>query len=291
MQLFANLTSNRHDPGEFGAFAERSGFDGVTCSDHYWLSDAFPHVWVSLAAVACATERVTIAPSFANNLFRSPFEFVQASATLQRLSDGRYEAGLGAGWAERELVATGQSFPAGPIRARMYREALLIARELFTSGSCSFSGEYYTVEVPHLAMLAASPIPLVASVGGPWTIRHITPIVDRVELKFGRSTRGGALDVPALASVTSDELGGMVAAVRDVRPDIGVGLFLLVAAGDGPAVRAVSDAFGDNLCGQFTGEAKRVLDNVRSLEALGISRVQLTELVPGSLQRIAEVLG
>lgn len=290
MQLFANLTSSRYDPGEFASFAEQSGFDGVTCSDHYWLRDAFPHVWVSLAAMACATERVTIAPSFANNLFRSPFEFVQASATLQRLSGGRYEAGLGAGWTEQELIATGQTYPDGPVRARMYREALLIARQLLTTGSCSFSGEHYTVEVPHLAALSARPVPLVASVGGPWTIRHITPIVDRVELKFGRSTRGGALDVAALASVTRDELAGMVAAVRDVRPDIGIGLFLLVAVGDGPEVAGVSEVFGDNLCGQFVGEAQRVLDHLRSLEALGISRVQLTEFVPGSLAHLAEEL-
>lgn len=146
------------------------------------------------------------------------------------------------------------------------------------------------MEIPPLAMLSARPIPLVASVGGPWTIRNITPIVDRVELKFGRSTWGGTLDVAALASVTRDELAGMVATVRDVRPDIGIGLFVLIAAGDGPEVQAVSGAFGENLCGQFVGEPKRVLDNLRSLEALGISRVQLTEFVPGSLQRIGEQL-
>ncbi len=290
MQLFANLTSVEHDPATFAAQAEAAGFDGVTCSDHYWLRSAFPHLWVTLAAMACATERVTVAPSFANNLFRSPVEFAQASLAMARLSGGRYEAGLGAGWTEKELVATGQVFPDGPTRARRYREALLIARELMTTGSCRFEGEHYHVDVPVFGPLHDPPPPLVASVGGPWTIRNITPLVDRVELKFGRSTRGGALDVTALAEVTRAELGGMVADVRRVREDVPVGVFVLIAVGDGAEVRAFADALGNNLLGGFTGEAKRVLDNLRALEAVGISRVQVTEMVKGSIAELGSVM-
>lgn len=290
MQLFANLTSNRYEPREFAAIAEQAGYDGVTCADHYWLREAFPHVWVSLAAMACATERVVLASSFANNLLRSPFEFAQASLAMHRLSAGRYEAGLGAGWTEGELLATGQTFPEGRVRARMYREGLLIARELFNTGACDFAGEYYTMNVPPLSEPPHPQIPLVASVGGPWTVKHITPIVDRVELKFGRTTRGGVLDVHALATVTHDELVSMVAEVRAVRPDIAIGVFLLVAVGDGREVAAVADALGTNLCGRFVGEAAAVLDNLRSLADVGISRVQLTEFVPGSLERLGEAL-
>ena len=122
VQFFANLTSADVRAGRSSRPGPRPpGFDGVTCSDHYWLRSVFPHLWVSLAAMACATERVTLAPSFANNLFRSPVEFAQASLAMQRLSQGRYEAGLGAGWTEEELLATGQVFPEGRIRARMYR--------------------------------------------------------------------------------------------------------------------------------------------------------------------------
>ena len=287
MELFANLTSNRHEPGAFAALAEQQGFDGVTCSDHYWLREVFPHLWVSLAAMACATKRVTVAPSFANNLFRSPFEFAQASIAMARLSNGRYEAGLGAGWTEQEMLATGQTFPEGRIRARMYREALLIVREIFTTGACVFRGEHYTMNVPSLPV-PPDPIPLVASVGGPWTVRNITPLVDRIELKFGRTTRGGALDVPALASVTRDELQGMVDDVRSVRPDVPIGLFLLIAVGDDATVAPVRDMLGSNLCGQFVGSPAKVLDNLRALADLGISRVQLTEFVPGSIARLAE---
>jgi alkanesulfonate monooxygenase SsuD/methylene tetrahydromethanopterin reductase-like flavin-dependent oxidoreductase (luciferase family) len=290
VQFFANLTSADPDPAGYAAASEAAGFDGVTCSDHYWLRSVFPHVWVCLGAMAQATNRVTLATSFANNLFRSPFEFAQASFTMHRISGGRFEAGLGAGWTEKELLDTGQVFPEGRIRARKYHEALQIVRQLFETGGCQFEGEHYRMSVPEVFPRPEKPIPLVASVGSPWTMRNITPIVDRVELKFGRTTRGGALDLQAMSTVTREELQGMVATVREAKPDIQIGLFLLIAAGDSPAVQAVADQLGDNLCGSFAGEPKRVLDNLRGLEELGISRIQLTELVPGTNRAIGELL-
>ncbi len=289
VELIANLPASA-DPAGFARMAEDAGFDGVACSDHYWMSAAYPHLWVALATMAATTTRVSVLPSFANNLLRSPFEFVQASVTLHGAAGGRYEAGLGAGWTEQELVATGQRYPSGPDRARRYREALLIVRELLTTGACSFRGDHYTFDTPELPALRHPEIPLVASVGGPWTIRHITPIVDRVELKFGRTTRGGQLDMAALASVTIDELAAMVAAVREVRPDIDIGLFLMIAAGDGPQVDAVAGRFGSNLVGRFAGEPRKVIDNVLALSEIGIGRVQLTELAAGSLANVAAIL-
>ena len=290
MQFFANLTSAEYDPATFAVDAEAAGFDGVTCSDHYWLRSVFPHLWVSLGAMASATERVTLAPSFANNLFRSPIEFVQASVTMQRISHGRYEAGLGAGWTEQELLATGGTFPDGRTRARMYAEALQIVRQCLTTGRCQFEGEHYTMDVPDVFPILDDPPPLVASVGSPWTMRHITPLVDRVELKFGRTTRGGALDVPALGTVTRDELAQMIDVVRTAKPDVEIGLFTLIAIGDSPEVQAMAAALGDNLCGSFVGDAERVADHLRELAELGISRVQVTEFVKGSTELLGAVL-
>ena len=291
MELFANRTSMRYAPDEFAQAAEAAGFDGVTCSDHYWLRHLYPHVWVSLAAMATATERVTIAPSFVNNLFRSPFEFAQASVSMQRLAGGRYEAGLGAGWTENEMTATGGDYPDGRTRARMYREALLIVKELFTTGRCDFHGDHYRMEVPELVGFTEHPIPLVASVGGDWTLRNITPIVDRVELKvIGRATRGGALDTKVMATIVEDELTEMVAKVRDVSKDVPIGLFMLIGVGTGPEIDALSETMGDNLCGRFVGEPAKVLENLRALEALGISRVQVTELLPGSIEQLGRAL-
>jgi alkanesulfonate monooxygenase SsuD/methylene tetrahydromethanopterin reductase-like flavin-dependent oxidoreductase (luciferase family) len=289
LQLIANHTSATDDPRRFAVAAEQAGFDGVGCSDHLFRTAAYPHVWVSVAAMAEVTERVVVTTSFANNLFRSPVEFAQASLTMQWLSGGRFEAGLGAGWLEPEIRAIGLDYPAPPARARRYHEAMQIVRQLFDTGACTFAGDHYTIDVPVIGPVVERPPPLVASVGGPWTIRHVSPLAERVELKFGSSTRGGDLDMSVLAESTRDDLRRMVAAVRDVAPDVSIGALVMVAVGSDDEVAGIRAALGDGVYADFVGERGRVLDNLRGLEELGIDRVQLTERVPGSIGRLGDV--
>jgi alkanesulfonate monooxygenase SsuD/methylene tetrahydromethanopterin reductase-like flavin-dependent oxidoreductase (luciferase family) len=297
MDLFANLTAPDPDPRGWAQAREAEGYEGVSCSDHYVLSSAargvrpFPHLWVSLAAMACGTSQVRMMSAFANNLFRSPVEFAQASLAVQSVSNGRFEAGLGAAWTKDELVRTGQEYPEGRVRARMLVEALQIARSLLTTGGATFDGEHYQVDLPPGAIGPApphGPPPLVASVGSPWTMRHVPPLVDRVELKIGRSTREGALDVGVLGTVTVDEVRAMVDTVRSVAPDVPISAFVLTAAGDGPEVEAMRTTLGDNLLGSVCGEPKRVLDHLLALEDLGLDALLLTEWTPGTYTALAE---
>jgi alkanesulfonate monooxygenase SsuD/methylene tetrahydromethanopterin reductase-like flavin-dependent oxidoreductase (luciferase family) len=292
MQRFANLSEAVTDPMAWARQREAEGYDGLGCSDHYWMpgrhARPFPHVLVTLAAMACATERVTLTPSFANNLFRSPVEFAQAALMLQSVSGGRFEAGLGAGWLEEELMRTGQPYPDGRTRARMLCEAVQIVRALVTGGRCTFDGEHYRVDVPVLGPLSDAPPPVVASVGSPWTMRNVTPLVDRVELKMGRTTRDGGLNFPALASITTDEVAQMVATVRDAKPGIPVSVLAFVAVGSGPAVDAMAQMLGDGFYGRMCGEATKVADVLDALADLGIDRVQVTEFTPGSFEALAE---
>lgn len=289
MELIANYTSASTDPRDFAAAAEAAGFDGVGMSDHLFRTAAYPHVWVAVSAMAQATERVTITTSFANNLFRSPVEFAQASLTMQWLSGGRFEAGLGAGWLEPEIRAMGLDYPPPPARARRYREAILIVRDLFEHGRCTFTGEHYTVDVPTIGPEVGAAPPLVASLGGPWTIANIAPLVDRVELKFGASTRHGDLDGAALASAGRDDLARMVDQVRAVSPDVPIGVFTMIAVGTPAETDPIRAQLGGGLYADFVGEPARVLDSLRSLGDLGIGRVQITERLAGSVARLGDV--
>lgn len=290
MQLIANYTSASVDPRRFATAAEAAGFDGVGMSDHLFRVAAYPHVWVAVSAMAQVTERVFLTTSFANNLLRSPVEFAQASLTMQWLSGGRFEAGLGAGWLEPEIRAIGFDYPAPPARARRYREAITIARDLLRDGRCTFSGEHYTVDVPVIGPTTGTPPPLVASLGGPWTIANIAPLVDRVELKFGRSTRGGDLDVGTLAGATRDDLARMIDQVRAAAPEVPIGLFTMIAIGERAETDPIRDALGDGLYGSLVGDdPSRVLDVLRSFETMGISRVQVTERLAGSIERLGSV--
>ena len=285
MQLIVNTTSGNVDPRELAAAVEAGGFDGISCADHLFRTQSYPHVWVTLAAMATATQRISVGSAFANNLFRSPVEFAQASLSMQQLSAGRFQAGLGAGWLEKEVVGSGLEFPDPAHRARRYKEAVTIVRELFATGRCAFAGEFYDIDCPAVPVVDVSP-PLTVSVGGPWTIRNVAPLADRVELKFGRSTRGGDLDVAELAAASRDDLRAMIEQVRDVAPAVPIDVFAMIAVGDGPEVDRIRTMLGDGLYSQFVGEPARVLDNLRSLGELGIGHVQLADLVKGSSLRL-----
>jgi alkanesulfonate monooxygenase SsuD/methylene tetrahydromethanopterin reductase-like flavin-dependent oxidoreductase (luciferase family) len=290
VQWFANLTSAIDDPAGWARDREAEGYHGVACADHIWMSrrgvTPYPHVFVTLAAMAAATQRVQVMPAFANNLFRHPVEFAQASLSLQVVSGGRYEAGLGAGWALAEIEQTGREFPDGRTRARMFHEAAQIVRDVLAGRACRFDGEHYRVDLPELGQPGATPPPLVLSVGSPWTMRHLTPLADRVELKMGRSTRGGGLDLAALGTVTRDEVRAMVDTVRSVHPEVGVSMLAFVACGAGAA--AMRDTIGtDGLYSTWLGEPEAVAVELRTLADLGIDRVNISQWTPGSLSALA----
>lgn len=296
MEYFANFPAGTSvGPDTWARDKEADGWHGICASDHFWVGGTrYPHVFVAATQMACATSRIGLTTSFCNNLFRSPVEFAQAALSLQAASNGRFEAGLGAGWSRDEIDAMGERYPDGPERVSRYVEALKIVAELLRTGQCSFTGQHYRIAIGDtncLAGVSDRPPPLVASAGGPRALREVTPLVDRVEIKASaRATRGGALDLPLLASVTEDEVRGQVARVRAVDPDIPIGIFILTAAGSDPATRQLQSLVNPGYLGRFIGEPAAVADALAGLGELGISRVQLTELVPGTHDRLASHL-
>ena len=295
MELFANLTDAVRDPAAWSREREDEGWHGLGCADHYLSVGrsvrGFPHLWASLGAMAAVTTRVQLQSAFGNNLVRSPVEFAQAALMVHAQSGGRMEAGLGAGWARAELEAAGLPFPDGRTRARMLREALLIVRDLLRTGTCRFEGEHYRVDVPVLGPLTDPPPPLVASVGSPWTIRNVTPLLDRVEVMIGSTFRSGANDLSALGAATLDDVCSMVSAVREAAPDIPVSLVGFSAAGAGPDVDKMRAALGDQLYSSFVGEPAAVAEALRTTaEAAGADRVQVIAWTPGTFEALAPEL-
>ena len=118
MELAANYMTADVPPAQWARRREEEGWDVVACADHLFSPRrAYPHVWVTLGTFAAVTERVTLTTAFANNLLRSPVEFAQASLQMQVVSDGRFEAGLGAGWTRDEIEGIGLDYPGPAQRA------------------------------------------------------------------------------------------------------------------------------------------------------------------------------
>jgi alkanesulfonate monooxygenase SsuD/methylene tetrahydromethanopterin reductase-like flavin-dependent oxidoreductase (luciferase family) len=153
MQFFPNYNAARAErPADWARAREAEGWHGLAASDHFvTLGLAYPHLWVALTEMACATRAIPITSSFANNLFRSPVEFAQASLSLNRAASGRFEAGLGAGWVEDEIVRIGWRFPE---RAGQHR-GVQIVRELLHGAQVRWRALPHRHRRPGLADLAA----------------------------------------------------------------------------------------------------------------------------------------
>ncbi|MCZ6709480.1 MAG: LLM class flavin-dependent oxidoreductase [Gammaproteobacteria bacterium] len=282
-------------PDAWAREKEAEGWHGICASDHLWVgATRYPHVFVAATQMACATSKIKITTSFCNNLFRSPVEFAQAALALQAASNGRFEAGLGAGWARDEIQAMGSTYPDGPTRVSMYVEALQIVAELFATGQCRFTGDFYRIDITgedSLAQVTDNPPPLIASAGGPRAVREVTPLVNRVEIKASaRATRVGYLDFEIMASVTEEEVRDNVERVRNIDPSMPLGIFILTGAGDDPVIRGLKHNLAGGYLSRFMGQPAEVAKALQELGEMGIDRVQLTQLAPGSHTALANHL-
>lgn len=295
MDYVVNLMETEPDPREWARRREAEGWQVLSVADHFFTTNRpYPHIWVTATAMAMATTTARVTTSFANNLFRSPVEVAQAGLQLARLSDGRFDLGLGAGWAADEAVGGGLEYPSAGVRAGRYAEAVQIVRQLLHEGSCTFSGAHYSIDVPALGPLLDRPPALVGSVGGPRTIREVTPHLDRVELKpQSAATRGGALDISMLGTITEAHVHELIDRVRTVRPDIELGMFVLCSAGDDAATTHMRDAIaagGGGLFERFFGPPEHVAEGLAWLAELGFTRAQLSPPSGATFERLAPVL-
>jgi len=99
----------------------------------------------ALAAAAAATTRLRIGTGVLNNDFRHPVLTAREAATLDVLSDGRFELGLGAGHMRSEYEQTGLSFDPGSARVERLGEAVVIVKRLLEGERVTFAGRHYHV--------------------------------------------------------------------------------------------------------------------------------------------------
>jgi F420-dependent oxidoreductase-like protein len=131
--------------------AEELGYDAAWLDDHFYgvatpPSDNSLECWTLLAALARETSRLRFGALVTCNNYRHPPLLAKMAATLDHLSDGRLEFGLGAGWYEHEYVAYGYDFPPVGTRLAQLDEALQICRLLWTEERATFHGRHYRVE-------------------------------------------------------------------------------------------------------------------------------------------------
>lgn len=130
--------------------ADETGYEAIWIVDHF---HTFPQVtqeftfecWMSLAALARDTKRIRIGQIVSCNSYRNPALLAKMASTLDVLSHGRLNFGIGAGWYEHEYRAYGYPFPDGPERLRQLREAIQVIQAMWTQEEATFEGKYYQV--------------------------------------------------------------------------------------------------------------------------------------------------
>jgi probable F420-dependent oxidoreductase len=123
---------------------EDLGFDAVSVSEHLtggWRLEAT----TAMAAIAAATSRLRVLSLVLANDFRHPVLVHKAAATIDFVSGGRLELGLGAGWLERDYAAAGIPFERAGVRIERLAEAVTVIKGLFEAPKFSFAGRHYRV--------------------------------------------------------------------------------------------------------------------------------------------------
>ena len=131
--------------------ADESGFDHCWNMDHFASLgpddklDIF-EAWTELAGMAALTTRVRIGCSVTGNTYRHPAVLAKMATTVDHLSGGRLEFGIGAGWAENEHVMLGLPFGTRGDRADRLEEALKIVTSLWSEPTTTFEGRHYQLK-------------------------------------------------------------------------------------------------------------------------------------------------
>ncbi len=99
-----------------------------------------------MAAFAAATSRVRLGQMCTCMAYRNPAYLAKVAATVDVISGGRAEMGIGAGWYEHEWRAYGYGFPSAGERLGMLDEGVQIMRQLWTQGTATLDGKYYQVD-------------------------------------------------------------------------------------------------------------------------------------------------
>ena len=129
---------------------EDLGFDSVWDCDHFNQpsnpTGPYFEGWTLLAALAAQTTRIRIGILVSSNTFRHPALLAQQAATVDHISKGRLELGLGAGWFVAEHERFGLEFPEPSERVDRFREAVEIVDSLLRNEQTTYSGRHYQLQ-------------------------------------------------------------------------------------------------------------------------------------------------
>jgi probable F420-dependent oxidoreductase len=183
-----------------------------------FIPDHLDEQWGPLVALTCAAEATTtlrVGTLVLDNDYRHPVVLAKELATLDLLSEGRLEAGIGAGWMTSDYQASGITLDPPAVRVERLEEALQVMKAMWRDGTCTFFGKHYQVSsaqgfpLPH-----RRPGPLLVIGGGsPRVLRLAAREADIVGVNPRLTS--GVIGPEAIASAVPEEYDRRIAWVRE----------------------------------------------------------------------------
>jgi F420-dependent oxidoreductase-like protein len=278
---------------------EEHGIERLFRSDHYLGfhargPDGSLDCWTTLAGLAAVTTKLRLGSLVSPVTFRHPSVLARAAVTVDHISGGRVELGIGGGWMEAEHSAFGFRFPETAVRMEMLAEQLEIVHRQWTEDGFDFAGKHYT-----LANSAALPKPvqqphppLIVGGGGKrgtlapavrWADEYNTTfptdddVVERRRRLLEECERQGR--EPLRLSVMTMCIVGRDAAEFAERARRVYEL--------SPRQTSFDDWVSERRTGGILGTVDEVVERLQGLESLGVDGVMLQHLCHDDLDSVA----
>ena len=228
-------------------YAEDTGFEGAWVFDHFkplYGDQTGPclEAWTLLAALAASTERIRLGAMVTGVTYRHPSILATEAVTVDHVSGGRLDLGIGAAWFEGEHRELGIPFPPVRERAERLEEAVHVTRALMTSDGTSFQGKHYTlhdatyrprpVQRPHPPIWIGAggeklTIPIAARQADVWntfgsieTLKRKTEVLERAAREAGRDPSEIVRTTDLSISEPWDEVRSTLERLREIGFDV-----------------------------------------------------------------------
>ena len=177
---------------------EEAGLKGLWAPDHFMLGPRKEEyeIWTLLSALAERTEDVDLGPLVGSITYRNPALLAKMATTVDILSEGRLQMGLGAGWHGEEHAAYGYEFPDIDDRMEMLNEGIQILKSMFTEDVPRFDGDHYQIDE---AYNEPKPVqdphpPIVIGGAGPTLLRIAAKHADEWNVEISSRARGPPIE-------------------------------------------------------------------------------------------------
>lgn len=174
--------------------AEKYGFDAIYAYDHLFPHYKYPKTgnffecFTLISALSSITKKIKIGQVVTCNSYRNPALVAKMLATLDVITNGRAELGIGAGWYEDEYHAYGYDYDSDIVRIARLDESIQIIRKMWMEKSANFHGRYYSIKdaicFPK-PIQKPYPIIMVGGSGEKYLLKVVAKYADRYNLYFG----------------------------------------------------------------------------------------------------------